>query len=102
MASKKHLSYLKRHRIGFLILAAILVCVPFLLYEQEEALKQKRAELELVESRQAELEAAIELLEREKKYKNNEEIMESLARKKLNMIKQNEIIYIIKFGTKGE
>ncbi len=102
MAREKRSSKLKRNRIHIYILLVFILFAGSKLYKQEIMLREKRAELATVQIKQAELEAAIEILEAEIKDKDESDMRESLARKKLNMIRPDEIIYIIRLRGKGE
>ncbi len=97
MAKNKFTQYFKRHRYSFIVLIAIILLGAYLTYGSRQMINKKNQQLESLLMEEAELKQALELLEQKKQNKSNEELKESLARKKLNMIKPDELIYVIKF-----
>lgn len=98
MQMKKRGSFFKRNIISILIMMFIIGGAVYIFISQEITIREKQAELRSYEQLQTELEDAVALLQKDVDRLDNEETKELLARKKLNMVRPDEILYIIKFS----
>ena len=93
--------FLKRNKVTFLIVLMILGYYGFLMYQTEVKLDELKAVQKELKTEIAMIDRDIDKLEDEYIYSLSTEAVEQIARKRLKMVKPNEIIFLIK-GSQDE
>lgn len=88
-------SFLKRNRIAILFLSCLLVYLSITIVNQETKLRDLKNEGEQLQKTVDELKEEVSKMEKKVEESASLEFVEKVAREKLKMVKQNEIIYII-------
>lgn len=88
-------SFLKRNRIAIVFLGCLLIYSSITIVNQEIKLRDLRDEEKQLQKKVGELQNKVSEMEKKVEESTSLEFIEKIAREKLKMVKQNEIIYII-------
>lgn len=89
--------WIKRNRLLFLIVLLMVMAGIYILFQQELKINEMKRELAKYESIRDQLLDVRRQLERQVEQLDSDPAKESLAREKLNMLRADEIMYIIKY-----
>lgn len=88
--------FFKRNKVTFLIVLMLLGYYGFLMYQTETKLDELKGVQKELKTEIAMIDRDIDKLEDEYIYSLSTEAVEQIARKRLKMVKPNEIIFLIK------
>lgn len=89
--------WIRRNRLLFLIVLLMMMAGIYILFQQELKINEMKRELVKYESIRDQLLDVRRQLERQVEQLDSDQTKESLAREKLNMLRTDEIMYIIKY-----
>ncbi len=95
-------SFIKRNSFWLLIIIVLFFAFTWIILDQEAKINSMKAELQTYKESRQEFMEIMNDLQKKVDVLDTDASKESLAREKLNMIRTDEILYIIKFQEKYE
>jgi cell division protein FtsL len=99
---KKKGSFFKRNKIGLILIGILIAYLSITMINQQIKLNQLMKEEKQAQERVEELKQKVSEMKKLIEESENPEFIEKIAREKLKMVKQNEIIYIIQDKEKSD